>query len=763
MSARYSELEDEGSTPHAHMPWSDARKISIEIDRLKRNLQQSRLTNRFDGSNEYGTSVIAKMIEDAFQQHLAEEQLGYVRERLLIFSGALLVGTIASYLWPGSFRFGWVASALSAHQSDTLPAGGARDSGACSCTETNRSGDVSVSQVGCATHSDEDDWVWCYVRSPPLCAEAIPSSRFPGAAWLLCGAAEPEHLRLLSSTTAPCFIGTLIFALGTVLLRLPPLTRWWAPIVLGSFLGVYECFLWIDVHAFMLYGGLPIRMDGDKLFRTVAAGAWEVGQAFRLMLTMFYVATVCLNSGLDYPELVVACVLGDLSFALAEAVLFFQRSSFGHSIMRELPYLILLLTAASILALWGARRHNRVQRQLFLQSFMLHADVTEKSAAIAMKYTQILALFSNPSVSREQRQGGIRLQPLKLGKEMQYLLRAIPAVYLDIQPAATLVDAGAALEVHRPRIVIFSGHTHNGGLAFEDSHGTLEASGTTASARKFVRMLRGAYKADSVADDESNERALECVFLNACTSLALARLILSSPELSGLTVVCWETITEDGAARRFAQGFCDDLGRRLRGLNGAHPDELPVDIAFAAACRAFEQHGHSWGNPADYIHPRDHPHRTALPDKYWECTGCVPPVQGIVLLLRVVDGEVVEYSPLPGRARTVDDLLRDSREDGDSFMTGRASFISPTSRTSFGPGRATFISPTSQASEGRFGPQQRRILRELRMKTVPRLQLAKSKLEECASVMHVLAAFLCLAVLVVVLGGVFYYDPSKSF
>ena len=48
--------------------------------------------------------------------------------------------------------------------------------------------------------------------------------------------------------------------------------------------------------------------------------------------------------------------------------------------------LVLLATILSLTALWGARRNNRFQRQLFLQTFTLHADVTEKTAAIEMKY-----------------------------------------------------------------------------------------------------------------------------------------------------------------------------------------------------------------------------------------------------------------------------------------------------------------------------------------------------------------------------------------
>ena len=72
-----------------------------------------------------------------------------------------------------------------------------------------------------------------------------------------------------------------------------------------------------------------LQEDGREVFAAIAAGAWEVGQAYRLMLTLFFVSIICLNSGLDFLHLVAACSLGVVSFSLAEAALFLSSDSAG--------------------------------------------------------------------------------------------------------------------------------------------------------------------------------------------------------------------------------------------------------------------------------------------------------------------------------------------------------------------------------------------------------------------------------------------------
>ena len=61
-----------------------------------------------------------------------------------------------------------------------------------------------------------------------------------------------------------------------------------------------------------------------------------------------------------------------------------------------------------------------------------------------------------------------------------------------------------------------------------------------------------------------SHNALEIVFLNACDSAKLGAAIISGLPSRDLCVVCWSTVTEDTAARAFAQGFADELGQALQ-------------------------------------------------------------------------------------------------------------------------------------------------------------------------------------------------------
>ena len=94
----------------------------------------------------------------------------------------------------------------------------------------------------------------------------------------------------------------------------------------------------------------------------------------------------------------------------------------------------------------------------------------------------MLALFSNPHIS------GFR--PLAFGQDMKHLMRSLPMGRLAIEPAATLTDAQAALRRYCPQVVVFSGHTFMGSLAFENDSGKLEQH---TDPNHFATMLLGPY------------------------------------------------------------------------------------------------------------------------------------------------------------------------------------------------------------------------------------------------------------------------------
>ncbi|KAL1507541.1 hypothetical protein AB1Y20_007163 [Prymnesium parvum] len=96
----------------------------------------------------------------------------------------------------------------------------------------------------------------------------------------------------------------------------------------------------------------------------------------------------------------------------------------------------------------------------------------------------LLALFSNPQMAG--------LRPLSLGQDMKHLMRSLPLWRIAIEPAASLVDAQEALRRYRPRVVIFSGHTFMGVLAFENDVGKLDLIQSDHSdATLFSRLLLG--------------------------------------------------------------------------------------------------------------------------------------------------------------------------------------------------------------------------------------------------------------------------------
>ena len=179
-------------------------------------------------------------------------------------------------------------------------------------------------------------------------------------------------------------------------------------------------------------------------------------------------------------------------------------------------------------------------------------------------------------------------------------------------------------------------------------------------------------------------RRLHCVILNGCTTVGIGRSLLAA--LPQLSVVCWESVAEDAAARAFALGFyaslaqqlaardraeaaSDHWGGRLLGalrrllavilparLVGAPPTEEGVWTrggaracalrAFQAGCYSYLSAGYRFGDPKHFLHPRSPPHpHHRKPDLRGECEGCTPPVHGSVVLLWTdpKTGEVVEH------------------------------------------------------------------------------------------------------------------------
>ena len=172
------------------------------------------------------------------------------------------------------------------------------------------------------------------------------------------------------------------------------------------------------------------------------------------------------------------------------------------------------------------------------------------------------------------------------------------------------------------------------------------------------------------------------MFLNGCSTASIGRAIVTA--LPRLTVIAWETVVEDSAARAFLTGCLASLSgraferltyerhmrvwwRRLLSSFGGGAVCLPKPIpdqgeeeggaiecalrAFTAGCFAFNAANHRFGDPMEYIRLG---HRR-------------PPVQGSVVLIHAdpVSGKLVEWRG--------SDLINESldRTDFDSLLIER--------------------------------------------------------------------------------------------
>ena len=99
---------------------------------------------------------------------------------------------------------------------------------------------------------------------------------------------------------------------------------------------------------------------------------------------------------------------------------------------------------------------------------LLNKTVTEEKRKRG-ESRDLLALFSNPAAPQQ-----LQLRPLQLGQELKFLLRSIPIETLSVEPAASLVDVEGAIKRCDPMLLLFSGHSFAGSLAFELPSGRIE-------------------------------------------------------------------------------------------------------------------------------------------------------------------------------------------------------------------------------------------------------------------------------------------------
>jgi len=157
-----------------------------------------------------------------------------------------------------------------------------------------------------------------------------------------------------------------------------------------------------------------------------------------------------------------------------------------------------------------------------------------------MDKIKVLVLFANPKGS----------DPLRLSSEDRTIRECIQRskyrdnIIIDVRHAATVDDMRRALlpnisNENNYRIIHFSGHGTNQGLAFEDENGA-------------VKLI----PQEALADFLSKYPSIECVILNACYSNLQGQLISRNiPYVVGM-----KGAISDSGAVRFSTGFYDALG-----------------------------------------------------------------------------------------------------------------------------------------------------------------------------------------------------------
>ena len=431
---------------------------------------------------------------------------------------------------------------------------------------------------------------------------------------LLTGSMSNGMFILLRIVIPPALIIT-----GALLLS--PLVRWWRTVVMVSILLAWGCLL-----AAMGYHSATLDTYGDFHFVSMLAWLFVFEQAAALLFALDFVQLLFLLPTLWAMHVVTSCYIW--KNAVAEP--------HGHEIL--LNYL-LLSAVGLLMLLLSLRRLNRFERQSFVNSFVLCNKVSTQSQQIrGDNDSELLAVFSNP------RSGS----PLQLGRELKFLLNSLPATQLAIEPAATLIDVRAAISQKNPRLLLFSGHSFMGRLAFEMEDGRIDLP----PPQHFIAELQ-----------PHLAPRLQCVALNGCETAELGYQIVS--ELPWLRVICWSTLAEDAAARAFAQGFYDAVGAFISN-NG----EVQLELAYLSGLDRFFDEGFVLGDPAQYLHPAGHPH-TRSP-QFQSCPGCCPPVHGVVSLLSCDPISGAVHTLLPQRLRGMrgdeSEILSWERVNGGSSL-----------------------------------------------------------------------------------------------
>lgn len=210
---------------------------------------------------------------------------------------------------------------------------------------------------------------------------------------------------------------------------------------------------------------------------------------------------------------------------------------------------------------------------------------------------KILAFYANPLNSPHGR--------LRTEQEMIETIRMQDfGDGIFIVPVTTRTSFVRYLEKFLPPMFCFVGHCDHDRIAFCDEYNRIDG----VPLDDFVGLVEHAYRA--------NPTALETIGIFACTSLPLAKKLLTlnetapsptGPDLSPPAdrkterrlaslshVICWETLTEDGASRVFGQLIMKKM------LEKDATADVAFDHAVSELSRQLQAKNRAFGDPGKY-------------------------------------------------------------------------------------------------------------------------------------------------------------------
>lgn len=143
---------------------------------------------------------------------------------------------------------------------------------------------------------------------------------------------------------------------------------------------------------------------------------------------------------------------------------------------------------------------------------------------------KIVAFYSNPKLRTQ-----IGMQFLSaIDLDMRYLLQTYSPFDVYLQPASMKEDIVRVLEMYKPEVVIWSGHTLKGELVVTTSKNI----GETYATDELVTTIQN-----------SKDTRLKLVCIMACQSGPICKRIAKE---TGIDAIGWDTIVEDHAAWIFS-------------------------------------------------------------------------------------------------------------------------------------------------------------------------------------------------------------------